>query len=95
MYLEHTSPDAVINTLLFLSAKLFVLRGGQELRALSHDQIDFEQKQNGTVCVRYKEKVSKTNQGGLKRRKVEPKVFEHIEDSLDEKSFSFIYHFYT
>ena len=89
------SPDAVINTLLFLSGKLFVLRGRQELRSLSQDQIEFEQNQDGTVCVRHKEKVSKTNQGGLKRRKAERKIVEHMEDPRDERSFSFIYHFYV
>jgi hypothetical protein len=89
------SPESVVNTLLFLSAKLFVLRGGHELRSLSHDQIQFEEKQDGSTCVTYKEKVSKTNQGGLKRRKVEQKVVQHLEDPLDEKSFAFIYHFYV
>jgi hypothetical protein len=49
----------VVNTLLFLSAKLFLLRGGHELRSLSHDQIQFEEKQDGSMCVTYKEKVSK------------------------------------
>ena len=72
----------LVNTLLFLSAKLFVLRGGHELRSLSSDQIQFEEKQDGYMCVTYKEKVSKTNQGGLKRRKVEQKVVQHLEDRL-------------
>lgn len=89
------SPEAVINTLLFLSAKLFVLRGGRELRSLTHEQIEFEERADGTMCVTYREMVSKTNQGGLKRRKVEPKVVQHVEDPLDEKSFTFIYHFYV
>ena len=44
--------------------------------------------------VIFKEKVSKTNQGGLKRRKMEAKVVEHIEDPLDERSFSFLCCFY-
>lgn len=38
------SPDVVINTLMFLTGKLFVLRGGKELRELSHEQIEFEEK---------------------------------------------------
>ena len=89
------SPEAAKNTLLFLSGKLFVLRGGQELRALSHDQIEFEERPDGTMRVTYKEKVSKTNQGGLKRRKTECKVVHHIEDPLDERSFYFIYNVYV
>lgn len=89
------SPKAVINTLLYLSGKLFVLRGGQELRELSHDQIEFLERQDGTMAVTYKERVSKTNQGGLKRRKIERKNVQHIEDPMDERSFTFIYHFYV
>jgi hypothetical protein len=88
------SPEVVINTLLYLSGKLFVLHGGQELGELTHDQIEFEERPDGNVSVTYKEKVWKTNQGGLKRRKIESKVVHHIEDALDERSFSFIYHFY-
>ena len=86
------SPEAVTSISV---GKLFVLRGGQELRALSHDQIEFEERPDGTMRVTYKEKVSKTNQGGLKRRKTECKVVHHIEDLLDERSFSFMYNFYV
>ena len=80
---------------MFLLGKFFVLGGGQELRSLTHDQFEFQEKQDGTTCVTYKENVSKTNQGSLKRRKAEPKVVQHVEDPLDEKSFTFIYHFYV
>ena len=89
------SPDTVINTLLFLTGKLFALRGGKEQRDLTHDQFEFVDQPNGLVLVKYVEKVSKTNQGGLKRRKKELKTVEHVEDRrMDDKSFSFVYHFY-
>jgi len=87
-------PEAVINTLVFLAGKLFVLRGGREQRQLSHDQFMFEEQKDGKVIAIFKEKVSKTNQGGLKRRKVEPKQVRHLEDLTNEKSFTFIYNFY-
>ncbi|KAK3705188.1 hypothetical protein QZH41_013984 [Actinostola sp. cb2023] len=88
-------PDAVLNALMFLSGKLFVLRGGKEQRELSHDQFVLEkQKENGLMLVIFKEKVSKTNQGGLKRRKVDRKEVRHVEDPTSEKSFTFIYNFY-
>jgi len=88
------SPDTVINTLLFLSGKLFALRGCQEQRDLSHDQFQFTQQDDGSMLVTYVEKVFKTNQGGLKRRRKEMKSVEHVEDPLDDKSFAFIYNFY-
>ena len=87
--------DALINTLLLLTGKLFALRGGPEQRSLSQHQLQFEELSDGKVLVKYAEKVSKINQGGLKRRKVEPKKVEHIEDPMDDRSFTFIYNFYN
>ena len=89
------SPDTVINTLMFLTGNLFVLRGGKEQRELTHEQFQVENNPDGSVLVRYTEKVSKTNQGGLKRRKLEQKNVQHVEDPMDERSFSFIYSFYV
>jgi hypothetical protein len=88
------TPDTVINTLLFLTGKLFALRGGQEQRDLSHDQFQFVEQRDGMMLIKYAEKLSKTNQGGLKRRKKDPKQIEHVEDPFDVKSFTFIYNFY-
>lgn len=92
------SPDTVINTVVFLTAKLFVLRGGRELRDLTREQFDFVKQDDGLMKVIFREKVSKTNkpnQGGLKRRMKEAKVVEHIEDPLDERSFTFLWCFYV
>ena len=38
------------------------------------------------VIVKYAEKISKTNQGGLKRRKQEVKHVEHVENPLHKES---------
>ena len=59
------------------------------------DQFEFVEQPAGTMIVKYVEKISKTNQGGLKRRKQEVKRVEHVEDPLHEESFSFIYDFYV
>ena len=88
------SPDSVINTLLFLTGKLFALRGGKEQRELMHDQFEFVDKPDGMVIVKYTEKVSKTNQGGIKRRKHDLKRVEHVENPQHEESFTFVYQFY-
>ena len=50
-------------------------------------------RENRTL-FKYSKKVSKTNQGGLKRRRQEVKSVEHIEDPTDERSWNFLYHFY-
>ena len=54
------SPDTVINSLVFLTGKLFVLRGGKEQRDLSPEQFEFEGQDDGSMKVTFKEKVSKT-----------------------------------
>jgi hypothetical protein len=87
-------PDTVIHTLLFLTGKLFALREGQEQRNLSHDQFQFTNQDDGSMVVKYVEQVSEANQGGLKRRRKELKSVEHVEDPLDDKSFTLIYNFY-
>lgn len=92
--LGTSCPNSVINTLLFFSGKLFALRGGKEQRELTHEQFQFSEQPNGTMVAKYSEKVSKTNQGGLKRRKLQVKSVEHVEDPTDERSWSFVYHFY-
>lgn len=92
--LGTSCPESVLNTLLFLSGKLFALRGGKEQREMTHDQLQFCEQEDGKMVVKYSEKVSKTNQGGLKRRRQEVKSVEHIEDPTDERSWNFLYHFY-
>ena len=58
--LRTHSPDTVINSLVFLTGKLFVLRGGKEQRDLSRKQFEFEGQDDGSMKVTFKEKVSKT-----------------------------------
>ena len=93
--LGTSCPTSVINTLVFLTGKMLALRGGKEQRELTHEQFEFVEQTNGKMVLKYVEKVSKTNQGGLKRRKQETKRVEHVEDPLHEESFSFIYNFYV
>ena len=92
--LGTSCPNSVINTLLYLTRKLFGLQGGKEQRELTHDRFELVEKPDGMVVVKYTEKISKTNQGGLKRRKQEVKQMKHVENPLHKESFSFIYSFY-
>ena len=45
------SPDTVINSLVFLTGKLFVLRGGKEQRDLLREQFEFEGQDDGSMKV--------------------------------------------
>ena len=75
--LGESNPDQLRNTILFLVRSRFSLRGGKEHRALSRyptPQIQIEEI-NGKRCLVYRERVSKTNQGGIQSlRSVTPKV---------------------
>jgi hypothetical protein len=51
------SPKSVLNALMFLTGKIFVLRGGKEQRDLTHDQFTFQEQDDGSMIVTYKVKA--------------------------------------
>ena len=57
----------------------FALRGGREHRNLRHQpsQIQLVEKPGERPCLIYHEDVSKNHPGGLKGRKIKPKVVVH------------------
>ena len=80
-------PNTLLNTLVYMLGKGFALRAGQEHRCLKSpqfsSQLSFLHDDEGCVFVRYTEEAGfKTNKGGLKHRRVEPKVVDMyaIED---------------
>ena len=76
-FLGKKDPDTLHHTIYYLCRSRFGLHGGKEQRALSRwpeCQITLEEI-NGKCTLVYKERVSKTNQGGIQSRHyVEPKV---------------------
>lgn len=79
--LGDDSPTSLINTLLYLNGLHFALRSGNEHRALTVDQISILPPTADCkyYIIEYREKVSKTNQGGLKHRKLNPKYVKHVD----------------
>ena len=76
-----------VDTIVFMIGKGCALRAGKEHRALCsppfNSQFEFLHDSEGSVFLRYSEESGfKTNKGGLKHRKVEPKVVDvyPIED---------------
>lgn len=79
------TPQKLLDTLLYLNGLHFALRSGVEHRNLQIDQIEVIPPNDTRkyYALRYRENVSKTNSGGLKHLKIEPKCVTHI-DTLSE-----------
>lgn len=74
---DTSTPQKLLDTLLFLLGLNFALRAGQEhrnLRVGKYSQISVMKERKGLKYLEYKEDVSKTNRGGLQHRNVKPKV---------------------
>ncbi|XP_065185828.1 uncharacterized protein KIAA1958-like [Sycon ciliatum] len=74
--LGSDQPQQLLDTVFFLVGKNFALRSGEEHRSpryLPNSQITLHEPEDGRSYLLYTEEVSKTNQGGLKSRKVQQK----------------------
>ena len=77
------SPQALVDTMLFMHGIYFALRSDHEHRNLRFEpaQVDLVDRAGERAYVRYTEDISKNNPGGLKGRKNKPKVVTHYENS--------------
>ena len=80
-YLGTAFPDQLLNTVVFAIGKGFALRAGKKHRALRaipfNSQLTFMRDPDGEIYLRYTEDIGlKTNKGGLKHRRVEPKCVD-------------------
>lgn len=77
------SPQALLNSMVFMNGIYFALRSGMEHRALRFDppQIQLIKKPGHKAYLQYTEDVSKNNPGGLKGRNGKPKVVIQHENT--------------
>ena len=82
-----SSPQQLLDTLVFYIGLYFVLRSGSEDHRLRHHplQIQLVELPNGSAHLVYRESVSKTNQGGLKQCKKAPKEVIQKENKDDPR----------
>ena len=72
-FLGDSSPQVLLDTMLFLCGVHFALRSGEEHRSLQLSQFELVSPSNADAYLVYTENYSKNNQGGLQHRKVKPK----------------------
>lgn len=75
---DHT-PEALLNTIIYMNGVYFALRSGDEHRQLRHNpcQIQVVERAGERPYLKYTEDVSKNRPGGIKGRKLKPKVVLH------------------
>lgn len=73
----------LVRTIHFLNGKNFSLRGGQEHRRLRFkpSQITLHEADGVVPYLKYTEDISKTCQGGIKHRKLAPKIVKHFANN--------------
>ena len=69
-------PESLLNTMIYMNGLYFALRSGDEHRNIRHNpcQIQVIERPGERAHLRYTEDISKNRPGGLKGRKMKPKV---------------------
>ena len=77
--LGDATPQSLLDTIVYMNGLYFALRSGSEHRQLrfSPPQIEVVEREGERPYLLYTEDISKNHPGGLKGRKIRPKVVRH------------------
>ena len=77
--LGESTPQALVDTMLYMSGLYFALRSGEEHRQLRFHQCQIQviERPGERAYLQYTEETSKNRPGGLKNRKLKPKTVVH------------------
>lgn len=90
-------PQSLVDTLVYYIGPYFAIRGGEH-RNLKYkpSQLVLFEPADGVPYLQFTESVSKTNQGGLQRRKKAPKkVIQHMNTTNPERCLVRLYKLYN
>ena len=94
--LGSSSPQTLLDTIVFYCGLFFALRSGQEHRSLNVNQIELVECTDGQPYLRYTENISKNNAGGIAQRNITPKqVVHHSNEENPSRCFVSLYREYV
>ena len=85
--LGDSTPESLLNTVIFYNGLYFALRSGKEHRQLRYSpcQIQVIEQPGQRAYLQYTEDVSKNHPGGLRGRKITPKCVVHHSNTENTK----------
>ena len=90
--LGGSTPQSLLNTMIYMNGLYFSLHGGKRNLCHNPSQIRLVEKPGERAYLEYREDLSKNRPGGLKGRKMQPKVVYH-HANVDRPERCFV-HFY-
>ena len=96
--LGDSTPQTLLDTIVFMNGFYFALRSGSEHRALRFvpPQIEVVEREGERPYLLYTEDISKNRPGGLKGRRVKPKVVrQHANTDNPDRCFVRLFKLYT
>lgn len=92
---DHT-PQALLDSMVYLCGIHFALRSGAEHRSLLITQLQLSQSADQPACLIYTENFSKNNAGGIAHRKLQPKrVIHHANTDNPSRCLVRLYESYV